>query len=409
MTEEDKPGRGLSLLIVEDNPFQRTLAARLLEELGCSRVLTASDGQDALDTLNRLPAPVHIVLSDLDMPGMDGVAFLRQLASNRLTEAIAVVSAMEPTLVHTVEEMAGKHGLWVLAGATKPVTHDSLRRLIGQYRRKEGGRLAPQPGVSFSRADVARGLKAGEFATWYQPKVRIRDGAWVSSEALVRWQHPDHGLVMPAQFLPVMKEDGLLVQLTWQQMRTIVEDLERWGTSRPELSVAVNLSPCVLQDTSLPCRLAGLLDRHGVPARNLIFEMTENGILDNSASSLETLARLRLKGAALSIDDFGAGFSGLRRLDRIPFSELKIDRHFVHNMNTRAASRTIIESNLEMARRLQITTVAEGVETPEDWKRLSFMGCDLAQGFLIGRPMPAPALLQWEKTWQDRYRSLLAP
>ncbi len=409
MSEEAKPGEGLTLLIVEDNPFQRRLAARILEKLGCACVLTASDGKDALGQLATLSSPVHIVLSDLDMPSMDGAALLCHLAKNRLVDAIAVVSGMETALVNTVEEMAGENGLRVLSSVTKPVTHDKMQQLIRQYRKREKSRAAKEPQQSFPVDEIIKGMEAGAFTTWYQPKVRITDGAWVSSEALVRWQHPCQGLVMPSQFIHVMEENGLIAQLTWLQIQAIVEDLRAWRNKYGrDFSVSINLSPSILQDTNFPCRLAQLIEQHNVPADNIIFEVTENSVMGDTAESLETLARLRIKGTTLSIDDFGTGFSGLMQLDRIPFSELKIDQLFIRNMDTKAASRTIVSSSLDLARRLHMTTVAEGIETLADWKRLASMGCDIAQGFWVARPMPAPTLFQWEQSWKRRYRTMLS-
>ena len=148
---------------------------------------------------------------------------------------------------------------------------------------------------------------------------------------------------------------------------------------------------------------------HGVSTCRMTLELTENVVMKNMARSLETLARLRMKGFNLSIDDFGTGFSSLQQLNRIPFSELKIDQSFVRDVSSKANSRTIVESNINLAHQLKLRTVAEGVETPEDWAELHSMECDMAQGFLIARPMPLAQLKEWELDWLQRYRTQLNP
>ncbi len=403
MTDE---GKGLTLLVVEDNNFQRAIATKVLEDLGCECVLSAADGDDALRQMVAHPDPVHIVLSDLDMPGMDGVEFLRHVAEQKLAGTVVIASALDSALIHTVEDMAQEHGLQVLSNIEKPVTRDKMRRVIEQYRKEDRARNPEKWSDSFSEEDIIHGLDNNEFEVWYQPKVRMSDGAWVSSEALARWNHPEHGIVFPARFVPVMEKSGIIDQLTWKQVHEIVEHLCQWQREGKDISVAVNLSPTLLEDMDMPGKLEEIMAHHGVSTCRMTLELTENVVMRNMARSLETLARLRIKGFSLSIDDFGTGFSNFQQLNRIPFSELKIDQSFVMGLGVKESCKTIVLSNIELASRLGLKTVAEGVETPESWHELKSMGCDYSQGYLIARPMPFNKLAAWEKDWRQRYQSL---
>ena len=406
MTNE---GEGLTMMVVEDNDFQRAVAAKVLEDLGCEHVMAAVNGQDALEQIVAYPDKVHIVISDLDMPEMDGVELLRHLAERKLADAMVVASALDAALIHTVEDMAEEHGLQVLTNVKKPVTRDKIRSVIEQYRKEKRVRNPDSFADVFTPEDIQDGLDAGQFQVWYQPKVRLSDGVWVASEALARWVHPDHGVIMPGRFVPVMEKSSLIDQLTWKQIHSIVEDLRDWQLQGRDLSVAVNLSPLLLEDVSMPQKLEEILAHHGVSTCRLTLEITESVLMKNLARSLETLARLRIKGFSLSIDDFGTGFSNFQQLNRIPFTELKIDRTFVKDITTKPSSRVIVESNIEMAKKLSLSTVAEGIETPDEWREVKGLNCDLAQGFLIARAMPFSQLLTWERGWKEQFKDTLTP
>ena len=238
MTNE---GEGLTMMVVEDNDFQRAVAAKVLEDLGCEKVLSAANGQDALEQIVAHPDRVHIIISDLDMPGMDGVELLRHIAERKLADAMVVASALDAALIHTVEDMAEEHGLQVLTNVRKPVTRDKMRLVIEQYRKELRTQNPKKYADSFTAEEIQAGLDAGQFKVWYQPKVRLSDGAWVASEALARWVHPEHGVVMPSRFVSVMEKSSLIDQLTWKQVHIIVEDLRNWQLQGRDLTVAVNL------------------------------------------------------------------------------------------------------------------------------------------------------------------------
>jgi diguanylate cyclase (GGDEF)-like protein len=229
----------------------------------------------------------------------------------------------------------------------------------------------------------------------YQPKAELPSGRIAGVEALVRWQHPVHGLLSPAEFIPLAERTGLVQSLTWRIMRTALEQNSRWAAEGIELRVAVNISARCLLDPDFPAGVAELLASTGVPAERLELELTESAVMADPELALSILQALDAQGIRLAIDDFGTGYSSMAYLKKLPVHELKIDRTFITRMDQDASDAAIVRSSLELARNLDLEVVAEGVETPEVWERLSELGCSIAQGYYLLRPVPADELTRW--------------
>lgn len=222
----------------------------------------------------------------------------------------------------------------------------------------------------------------------------------IGVETLVRWNHPRNGLVFPERFIAIAEQHGLINELTQTVLSAALRQLRAWRDRGLALQVAVNVSMENLRTLAFPDWVAEQLAAAGLPAGSLILEITESQLMVDKVASLDTLSRLRLKQVGLSIDDFGTGHSSLSLLRDIPFSELKVDRSFVHGASYDASLRAIVEASLAMARQMGLTTVAEGVEEKADWEFLRSAGCDQAQGFMIARPMPAVRLPGWLDHWR---------
>ena len=394
---------GLKVLIVEDHPFQRMVAEQTVTGLGVKTLHTAGDGDEAMRLL-RSEQAMDVVICDLDMPKMDGITFIRHLAEEKLARSVIVASALDPSLVRTVEDMAQEHGLLVLGTLPKPLSRDRLRQLLELYF-GDDPELAPKNKIQeihFSEKDLKEGIQDDQFILHYQPKVLLQSGRLIATEALCRWQHPDAGLISPAHFIPLMESTGLVTELTYKLIDQALKHLTHWIDEGRAIGVSVNLSAVMLSDTSLPDRLYDRVRKMDIEPELLTLEITESSLIQNAAKALETLARLKMKGFSLSIDDFGTGYSSMQQLNRIPFSELKIDRSFVQDANLDETRRAIVEANIGLAHNLKMSTVAEGVETIEEWQLLSSLNCDMAQGFLVARPMPGEELVEWEKGWLSR-------
>jgi len=245
----------------------------------------------------------------------------------------------------------------------------------------------------FSLKQILHGVEQGQFEPYFQPKVALATGKIFGAEALARWRHPEHGLIGPDAFIATLEQSGNIDVLTMLMLEKAANACCAWRALGMDVTVSVNLSLVALSDTSLADALTRVVRACGLEPVHMILEITETAAMTNVAPALENLARLRMRGFGLAIDDYGAGFSSLQQLTRVPFTELKIDQCFVTGSPSDASSRTIVESSVEMASRLGIKSVAEGVESQTEWDLLKASGCDLAQGYFIGRPMSHNAFL----------------
>jgi EAL domain-containing protein (putative c-di-GMP-specific phosphodiesterase class I) len=225
-------------------------------------------------------------------------------------------------------------------------------------------------------------------------------------EALARWNHPTLGLVHPDQFIPMAEQHGLIHRLTLQVMNQAMLQTALWNAQGMDLSVAINLSPVLLESPDLLQEIAGLQQCFGLRAEQVVLEITETSLMRDLSVALAVLTRLRLRGFGLSLDDYGTGFSSMQQLARIPFTELKIDRSFVHGVHQRETVQVMLRSALEMANRLGLNTVAEGVESLQDWRLLQEYGCTFVQGWLMAKAMPALELADWAHDHEARKQTL---
>jgi diguanylate cyclase len=242
---------------------------------------------------------------------------------------------------------------------------------------------------------LPRAIEAGELILYCQPKVDCQSGQPVGVEALVRWQHPQLGLLLPDSFIKLAEEMGLIGQLTHWVLGAAIRQARSWLDAGIDMPVAINLSGRDFEDPELPQRVLELLETWRVPARLVSLEITESAVVAHPARALDVLRRLDGIGVRASLDDFGTGYSSLSAIRQLPLHELKIDRSFVHDMVISARDRAIVESTIELGHSLGLSVVAEGVEDAATFALLAGLGCDLAQGYLFARPMPAEDLVTW--------------
>jgi diguanylate cyclase (GGDEF)-like protein len=252
-------------------------------------------------------------------------------------------------------------------------------------------------------------LAEGALELYYQPQVDMRNGAVLAVEALLRWNHPLHGFIPPDEFIPVAEHGGLMGRLTSWVIDTALRQQRAWRAAGLDLSIAVNVSARSLMDPNLVGEIESRLLTHGVAADRLVLELTETGVMTDAARGIDVLHRLAATGCHLSIDDFGTGYSSLSRLARLPVDEVKIDRSFVMGMTTDASNAVIVRSTIDLARGLGLRVVAEGVEDQAAYNALVALDCDVAQGYLLSRPLPAEALAQWVREWTPAAATFARP
>ena len=244
-------------------------------------------------------------------------------------------------------------------------------------------------------ADLRRAVDNNEFLLHYQPKALLSDGRVEGVEALLRWQHPERGMVPPGVFIPIAEDNGLMKPITLWVVDEALRQAGKWRRDGLGLTISVNISVQNLHDASLTDDIAELLSKHDAEADWLRLEITESAVMEGPESALLRLAGLADMGLELSMDDYGTGYSSLTYLKQMPLSELKIDRSFVQNITADQKDALIVGSTIELGHSLGLRVVAEGVEREEDWIGLQMLGCDVAQGFFLGRPMPPEGLEAW--------------
>lgn len=245
-------------------------------------------------------------------------------------------------------------------------------------------------------SDLRTAIDKHELMLYCQPKVAIASGKVCGAEALVRWQHPQHGMVATGEFIALAERAGLIMPLTRWVLETAFRQSHTWFESGVRQPLSVNLSAQDLRDPRLVDRIASLFATWAMPPEMVQFELTESALMEDPAGALVTLAQLKELGVELSIDDYGTGYSSLSYLQKLPVDALKIDQSFVGSMLTNAGSAVIVRSTVELGHNLGLGVIAEGVESEALWDGLRALGCDTAQGHFVGRPIPVDQFVDWE-------------
>lgn len=399
--------REISILVLDDDPFMLKLLVCMLSDLGVSRVNTHTCGREALAWLDSEDKPVDLILLDIQMPEMDGVEFLRHLVERRYAGRLILVSGEDERVLQTVESLVQAHGLANLGYLSKPVQPEALSELLAAW--KPAGESGPRrTEQTYSPEAVREAIHAGELVVYYQPKVELASGKASGVESLVRWRHPRDGLVYPEQFIGVAEAHGLIDDLTRGVIAQAFAQARAWRDAGLDLVLAVNLSMDNLAVVGFADEVTAAAAAAGLKPEHIVLEVTESQLMKNTVASMDVLARLRMKRFGLSIDDFGTGNSSLVQLRDIPFTELKLDRGFVHGAASNDTLRAIYGASLGLAKQLGIKAVAEGVEDRTDWDFLRGTGCDLAQGYFIAKPMSADEIPDWIADWQGRFEAFLS-
>ena len=388
MTTADIRPPSANLVALDDDPVMGGIVVEIARRAGYEAQLVTT----AADFARALEGPVDIVTLDLMVPGTDGVELLRSLADAGHAPEIILVSGMDERVIAGARRVADQLGLSVLGQVHKPFRAAELRELLGSPSDRvpavaRDTKPAQTDGrAPLTREELMRALVRDELSLAYQPQVSLETGRWIGAEALVRWQHPERGLLMPAEFLPLVNDELLAADLTGAVVRRAARewvDIQR--RAGENLTISINVHPLALSDPGLAALIVDAVATAKLDPADVVLEVTEVAPASGPAA-LSTLTRLRMRGFQLSIDDFGTGHSSLDRLNQVPFTELKIDRSFVSEVRENAWARTIAAQSITLARALGLRCVAEGVDHPGimDWLREA--GCDVAQGYLIARP-----------------------
>jgi len=333
----------------------------------------------------------HLLFLDLTFPDMDGLSVLSELAPRVPDIAVVLISGCDPEVLRSAHRIGERLGIRMLPPLPKPVTGEHIHNILTAFENEEN---------SITPLAVTQALENSALTLHYQPKVSLATEQYSGVEALVRWPIPG-GMITPGQFIPIVERDeGLSLRLLTYVLDQAIQDAPAWR--KHGARCAINMSALCLADDRLPDRLCESLKTSPLRPRDFTLELTETAALKDPDRVERVLTALRIRGFAVSLDDFGTGHSSLLHLQRMPFNEIKIDRQFVATMLANSRSRQIVQLMVNLGQTLGAATVAEGIEMAEEAHELSGMACDVGQGFHFARPMTADTLKNWREQWEHR-------
>lgn len=391
-------------LIVDDDITIQLMMKNALSQLGITEVHTCSSGSEALYYFNHNPPPT-LIITDLQMPEIDGVELIRHLTEKQYKGQLIIMSGTGDRILSTAKTLAQKYGITVLDVVEKPVKLAKLRSIFERHvathqsTHKDNTNTAQ---CDLTLDEIECYLKNNNFVLYCQPKINPNKHTILGVEILSRCQTKSK-IISPLSYIPVMQYHSLLDDLTKKTIITtfsFVKSCQHRSTKN--LKYSINIPAISLEDIEFVDFIMNVAHNNDANVGQYILEVTEDSLSRNTLASGELLTRLRLKGFGLSIDDFGTGFSNLVQLNNFPFTELKIDRQFVHNASINNTAQIILEFNIKMAKKLKLDTVVEGVEQENDLQLVKNLGCDMVQGFYYAKPFPIQELPNWVDTFEKK-------
>jgi EAL domain-containing protein (putative c-di-GMP-specific phosphodiesterase class I) len=352
-----------------------------------------------------LAAPPDAILLDLQLGTSDGIEQLHFLRREGYTGAIVLISGFGARMLSVAREIGNSLGLAVTAVLEKPLPAAQLCEILAAIERSPAAPTPPPAQTDprrepLSATDVALALDHGQMELHLQPIVSANGRGVTHAEALIRWRHPIYGLILPEQFIPVVEQDpGITDRLTLWVAETGVELFRRLAEQAPAIQICVNISGRSLRSPDFPDRIATVLERLSAPQGAIGLEITESIATEDLDRTAAILTRLRLKGFPVALDDFGTGHSSLTVLRRMPFSAVKIDKSFVGDVTSSSDSLKIVRSVIQLARDLDLISIAEGVASADTAELLTALGIDRLQGHYFSEPLPIDGFAAWLRVW----------
>jgi len=389
------------VLVIDDEQDIGELITSVAQAMGFQCEATT----EAVTFLEKLSLDTNLILLDLLMPDMDGIELLRLLGKRKCKAGIVLMSGVGKSTIESADKLAQILGLFIVGHLNKPFGANDLEEILrGSPYLESPPAVHLSHQLSIPKEEFQRALEHNEFVVYYQPQISILSGQVTGVEALVRWRHPQRGLIFPDGFIARMERLGLIDELGWIVANRAMSEVGQFtsGTDNT-LSLSLNASVCSLCSLKFPDMLVAIGNKHGVPAENLTIEITETGLIKELSRTLDTLTRLRMKRVKVSVDDFGTGYATMKQFRDIPATELKIDKSFVQEMTSSQKDCIMVRQTIAMGHELGVQVIAEGVETLEQLYLLRSFGCDSAQGYLFSRPVPAIELVSWLKTYRAQF------
>ncbi|MEL0641984.1 EAL domain-containing response regulator [Pseudoalteromonas aliena] len=391
-----------NILVVDDSMAILIVMEAILKELGLSETITTTlSARDALDKVKTNPTYYDAIFTDLNMPEMDGMELIRHLGELNYQGGIIIVSEMDHKVISLAANLAKQHNAHLIGNIAKPVQLSQVSRLLIKVAQLNSHTLLKEPVIS--KDELIDALKNDEITPFYQPKINTDNNKIESVEVLARiLSSKDGNIILPNRFINTAEQHNLINQITFSLFEKATSEFKNMKAQLGhDFKMAFNLSPTQLDDLSCPNKLLLILELNRLTPSNIIIEITEQHAL-SSLMQLETLNRLRMHGFGLSLDDFGVGFTNMEQLRNLPFTEIKIDRSLISNIETDLFSQVVVSSLINITSGEHLDLVAEGVERPEELAYLKHYRRNLAiQGFLFSCPKPKEEFILWAKKWTE--------
>ena len=394
----DKGLDWLNVLLVDDSASILQFVKTVLEEnYNIANIHSAYSAPEALQIL-RQPDQINLLFLDLNMPNIDGIQLLEKLNKIKFKGYLVIMSGVSTQIISSIELLAKKYGLNYIGTLLKPIHESDFDNIINKIGISREKLVKAEPLKNY---EIIRAIKNDDIEVLYQPQVDLNSREFIGVEALCRLKHPRLGMITPERFIDKAEESDLIVHITLAVLKRSLRDCHKWQQYGLDISLSVNASPIALQQPEFADTTLSLLEQFNIPATKLCIEVTEGVLADNELQELVNLNRLNMRGIEISLDDFGQNHSTVERLQKLPLSYLKLDKSYFIEHKDSLQQLSLINSSLALANKLNLKTIAEGIENSEVMSLATEIGCNIGQGYYIAKPMPAKEVMQWARNWQD--------
>lgn len=370
------------VLVVDDDLVFSTVATSVLQALGVETVLTAHDGEEGIEAVRKAERPIGLIILDLNMPKLDGLAFMRAISLTGFTGQIIVSSGESGKIVQTAQNMGRMLGIDILGALKKPIDMAEMSEML-----ERRSKLAADKESAGKQNEVTH-VTDDMLVPFYQPQYRTKDRGLSGAESLTRIDLGNGRFMAPMGFFEDISHSRRASVVALSVIKTVFTDVCRWRAQGLTPDIAINLDASVLEDGEVVTALLTLTEDFDISPDSLVLELTETALPKDMSRLLETLARLGMAGFGLSLDDYGTGGSNFEMLRLCPFTELKIDMSIIQAMEHDPLSRQFVETTVQFARSLDLRLVAEGIETESQFEAVRAMGIDTVQGYLFSKALP---------------------
>lgn len=377
------------LVCTQNNRF--TSLIQSVCKVGAIEAILVKNGRELPELINSVS--IIAILIDTSIQDPCAIDLLNLLYELNNEIPIIVIGNCEEKVLLSIKR---------IGTSKKLIVHAIHLDLFGKKEFLEIIDLIDKKSHIINNETITTALQKKQFKMYYQPKISINNNSLVGVEALIRWDRPNIGIVSPDSFISIAEESGLIIPMTYWVIHEVFSQYALWSKQKITTSIAINLSAKILTDIMLPDELDKLSKEFKVNPAHICFEITESAAMHWPEIVLEVVTRIRLKGFSLSIDDFGTGYSSLVELQQLPFTELKIDKSFITDLNQNQANLHIVRAIINLAQNMELSLVAEGVETSDALTRLKELGCDNLQGYLISKPLSVDEFIIWYKSKIDK-------